>query len=187
MSHYTDPLRPLYHTENSTRHFFADLLTLAAKSGKREATARCLVGATLALRFPTAEIAPQFASGAIPFVLNDTTFYVVAGAEPGNWASCTQSLQRGRVFLLVPETNLEAVRENAGRLAAGNIAVESIESFVSTSIELAAQGSEMRRVSLLVELCERFNNFAQHLDPDTELIWNAAGIIDEPQLTSTPR
>ena len=74
---------------------------------------------------------------------------------PELFAKCRANLDRGlRVYLLVPDSLVAGARQNAELLAAGRIAVESIESFVVTSVDELA-GFDV--VGSLRRLLETYN------------------------------
>lgn len=82
---------------------------------------------------------------------------------------CRENLRIGkRVYLLVPESLLAGTRQNADLLAAGRIAVESIESYVATNIdELSDYQSH---VSGFRRLLEKYNERVDGVELDKSLL-----------------
>lgn len=172
--HNQERLKPIYDPSQSTRQFISDLLALAEETGKLPPVAQYLVGAKLQLRFPEMEVRNESYSAADApsgqpgdFVVGDTTFHVTVAPTPGHYEKCKRNLQEGRrVFLLVPDSVLAGTRQNAELAAPGQIAVESIESFVANFIELKAQFSAVTVESLIWQLCEQFNALVAKWTPD---------------------
>ena len=158
-------LRPTFNSNLSTREFISDLLKLAGESGKRGLVAKYLVGAKLQLRFPEMEVRNEKSSASDDssgqpgdFVLGDTTFHVAVAPTPAHFAKCRQNLHMGlRVFLLVPDDFVFGARQNADLTAEGQIAVESIESFVAQNIEEISKFSRNAVVDGLRRLLEMYN------------------------------
>src|SRR5262249_34034475 len=141
--HNKERLKPVYDPAKSTRQFICDLLALAEDTGKRGPVAQYLVGAKLVLRFPELEVRNESYSAADDpsgqpgdFVVADAAFHATVAPTPGHFEKCRRNLQGGRrVFLLVPDSVLAGARQNAELTAAGQIAVESIESFVGQNVD----------------------------------------------------
>jgi hypothetical protein len=158
-------LKPVFDPSQSTRQFISDLLGEAEETGKHGPVAKYLVGAKLHLRFPDIEVRNEsYAAADDPsgqpgdFVIADTAFHVTVAPNQGHFDKCQRNLRDGlRVFMLVPDAVLPAARALAELASPGQIAVESIESFVANSIEMEARGSAQFVINGLSALARRFN------------------------------
>lgn len=119
------------------------ILENAKASGKTGAVAEYLVGAKLALLYPNKDIRNKRFSAADmqagfsgDFEIGNTAFHVTVAPMPQLLEKCKANLEHGwRVYLLVPEEKVLGARQNIEMLAAGRIAVVSIETFIATNID----------------------------------------------------
>lgn len=169
-------VKAYFDLQSATRQFIWRLLDEARACGKAGAVAEYLVGAKLALRFPNVEVRNKRFStsdtqgGFIgDFEINDTVIHVTMAPMPELFEKCRDNLRVGkRVYLLVPESLLAGTRQNADLLAAGRIAVESIETYVATNIdELSDYQSH---VSGFRRLLEKYNERVDSVELDKSLL-----------------
>lgn len=137
------PVRIEYDSSDTTWQAIHDLLTKAAEAGKEGPVAQYLVGAKLQLRFPDMEISNESYSTADvqlgrrgDFHVGDTVFHVTVAPMSALYEKCKRNLEEGlKVYLIVPDRLVAGTKQNADLQAAGQISVESIESFVSQNID----------------------------------------------------
>lgn len=152
-----------YTVNLTARVFIHELLRAAHEHGKDDQVAYYLVGASLQLAAPTAHILSKsdhsqdaLVNPLWDFLIGSTAFHVTVAPQPGVYQRCKRNLEDGfRVFLLVPDDVVFGARQIAETTAPGQIAVESIESFVAQNIEELATFSqeELRReLRLLLEM-----------------------------------
>jgi len=155
------------------------LLGNAAASGKAGAVAEYLVGAKLALKFPSKEIrnkrfntadAPGGFSG--DFEVGNTAFHVTVAPMPELLQKCKANLERGlRVYLLVLESQVVGARQNMEMIAAGRISVRSIESFVATNVDELAEFADGETLKTGVRrLLEKYNERVDTVELDKSLL-----------------
>jgi hypothetical protein len=107
--------------------------------------------------------------------------HVTVAPKPEHIEKCKRNLQDGRrVYLLVPDSELAGARQIAESAAPGQIAVESIESFVANFIELKARFSTVAVEAILAQLCDNFNTLVAKCDPDDWLTLEIGNISDPP-------
>jgi hypothetical protein len=100
-----------------------------------------------------------------------TAFHVTVAPMPGVYERCRENLERGlRVYLLVPEQKLIGARQNSETVAAGRIAVESIESFVSQNIEELSAFSGEQLADQFRQLLETYNRRVDEAQDDKSLM-----------------
>lgn len=111
---------------------------------------------------------PQKLSG--DFQIGDTVFHVTVSPGQAIIDKSKANLDTGlKVYLLVPDTRLVGARQNAENSAAGQIAVESIESFVSQNIEELA-GFSKARASQILQLLQTYNERVSQVETDKSLL-----------------
>ncbi|HOX58136.1 MAG TPA: DUF4928 family protein [Candidatus Paceibacterota bacterium] len=183
--HNQQRLEPSFDPTKTTWQFVADLLTKAREKGKDRILSQHLVGAKLALRFPTMTIqnfsystADNQLGRAGDFHVGDTAFHVTVSTGAGGQGSgvfqrCLENIQQGiRVYVIVPAGKLTAARTLAAEAAEGKISVESIESFVSQNMEEIAEFSGEHRKDRLRALLEKYNERVGAVETDKSLLIN---------------
>jgi len=154
------------------------LILCANEVGKAGPVAQYLVGAKLALRFPDSEVSNErFSAADAPsgrlgdFAVGDTVIHVTVSPTPALYRKCERNIAEGsRVYLLVPDTFLLGARQNAEGAAAGKIAVESLESFLSQNLEEMSCFSKDKRISGFRRLLETYNARVDAIETDKSLM-----------------
>jgi hypothetical protein len=176
--HNRQRLNIIFDPSKSTRQIIQDLLTLASETGKKGPVAQYLVGAKLQLRFSGEEIGNESYSTADmqldrpgDFLIGNTVFHVTVALMPGVYDKCQRNLTGGyRVYLLVPDEFLEGARQNAKAIAPGQIAVESIESFVAQNVEELSEFSDRKLPKQFSRLLEIYNQRVDATEIDKSMM-----------------
>ncbi|HRD80359.1 MAG TPA: DUF4928 family protein [Saprospiraceae bacterium] len=167
-----------YNPEYPTWKIIHTLLSQAINEGKAGAVAYHLVGATLQLRFPDIEISnesantddrPTTRSG--DFTVEDTVFYVMVYPMLPVFDKCRANIKNGlRPLLLVPDYSLIGSRQLASESGVERFAVESLESFISLTIErMSAFGVKQLKNSLF-NLIYLYNQRVDQAETDKSLM-----------------
>ena len=171
-------VKALFDPNSATAHFIDAILHNARQSGKAGAVAEHLVGAKLSLRFPAAEIRnKRFTTSDTQggffgdFEIGTTVFHVTVSPMPELFQKLKTDAEQGRrIYLLVPRSQLIGAKQNAEMVAAGRVAVESIESFVATNIdELSGFDGEQLRTGFR-HLLDRYNERVDEVELDRSLL-----------------
>lgn len=113
------------------------------------------------------------------FEIGSTAFHVTVAPMPELFAKCKDNLERGlRVYMLVPETQVVGTRQNSEMLAAGRIAVESIESFIATNIDELSEFDGDNLKSGFRRLLERYNERVGGVELDKSLLIEILSNLD---------
>jgi hypothetical protein len=145
--HNLQRLEILYDPAKSTWQSIQDVLEKAADGGKDGPVAQYLVGAKLQLRFPDIPIGNESYSTADmqlgragDFQVGDTVFHITVSPMSAVYEKCKRNLEQGlKVYLLVPDRLVAGTKQNIELQAAGRIAVQSIEAFISQNIDELSQ------------------------------------------------
>lgn len=167
-----DPHKP-------TKAIVGQILEEASKRKSAGIVAQHLVGAKLACRFPSIEIANYSASAADnpggragDFVVNDTAFHVTVAPTPGHLDRCRANLDQGLAsYLLVVNASLQkahVLAELAG--LADRISVESVESFVSHNIAELSTFATSNSASTWATLVHKYNTRVREAETDQSLL-----------------
>lgn len=168
----------LFDPAKTTRELISELLRSARETGREDAAAQYLVGAKLQLRYPDtfASNEPYSADDAQvgragPFRIGDTLFYVSVAPALAVYDACMEKIRPGVwVFLLVPERALEGASRTAEQIAPRQLAVTSIERFVSLNLEdLAVFRTDAFRQQLR-RLLHTYNERVDRFDPDKSMM-----------------
>ena len=163
--HNRQRLRIVYDPTKSTWFLVHDLLNKASESSKGAPVAQHLVGAKLQQRFPNVIVENHSHSTADEqtnrpgdFTVGDAVFHVTITPNAGHYSKCKENLEDGKgVWLLVPDRQLAGARQNADNTAPGQIAVESIESFVSQNVEEQSEFVRENATVKALRLLELYN------------------------------
>ena len=166
-----------YRQGVTSREVIGTILGSARERLKGGDVAEYLVGAKLALRFPTYVIRNSAASAADDqtseegdFQINDCVFHVTVSPNRGHYDKCRRNLSDGlRVFLLVPDDMLAGARQNADLETDGRVSVESIESFVSQNIEELSDFAGDRVSRNIMLLVDKYNERVAEVETDLSL------------------
>jgi hypothetical protein len=105
------------------------------------------------------------------FCLGDTIFHVTVAPMPALYEKCKSNINEGlRVYILVPDRCMTATRQNTELTTPGQIAVESIESFVSQNIEELSLFLKNKLVTGLSHLLETYNTRVDASEVDKSLL-----------------
>jgi Domain of unknown function (DUF4928) len=175
--HLRQRLKIRYSPQTTTWQAVHDLLNLADDSGKAGAVAQYLVGAKLQLKFPEFNVRNEsFSTADDPrklagdFQVGDTVFHVTVSPMPGVYAKSKANIDQGlKVYLLVPYDSLVGAKQTAEGYVSGQIAVESIESFVSQNLEELALFSKERARQMRL-LLETYNERVSQVETDKSLL-----------------
>lgn len=175
--HLRQRLKIKYRSQTTTWQAVHDLLALARESRKDAAVAQYLVGAKLQLKFPESNVRNEsFSTADDPrklagdFQIGDTVFHVTVTPSQGVYEKSKSNLDTGlKVYLLVPDRSLTGARQNADLASPGQIAVESIESFVSQNLEELA-GFSKERARQMRQLLDTYNDRVSQVETDKSLL-----------------
>jgi hypothetical protein len=176
--HNRQKIKLTFNPSLSTWHIVHNLLAEASAVGKAGYVAQHLVGAKLQLRFPEIEVSNEAGSTAdMPtqrpgdFLVGHTVFHVTVAPMPAVFDKCLQNLQHGlKPMLLVPDGKLIGTRQIAEQVQEQQIAVESIESFVSQNINELSLFSKSQLPARFRDLVELYNQRVDEAETDKSLM-----------------
>jgi hypothetical protein len=176
--HNRQKIKLLFNPTLSTWHIIHNLLLNAIHEGKAGYVAQHLIGAKLQLRFPDIEISNESASTADmqtnrpgDFLIGHTAFHVTMAPMPAVFEKCRHNLSQGyKPFLLVPDGKLIGTRQNAEQISEQQIAVESIESFVSQNIDEISNFDKAFLTKSIKELINIYNRRVDSVETDKSLM-----------------
>lgn len=176
--HNRQKLKLVYDSKRSTWQIIHSLFEASYSEGKAGHFAQHLVGAKLQLRFPEVLVSNESASTADKptkrsgdFEIGNTVFHVTVSPMEGVFRKCQENLKEGlKVYLIVPDGKLAAARQLAEQYCNGQIAVESLESFISQNIEeISVFASEKLKISM-VNLIKLYNERVNAVEVDKSLM-----------------
>ena len=161
----------------SSREIVNNILKAAQERQKIGQVAEYLVGAKLALRFPSYDIRNSAASAADEqmnehgdFQINDCIFHVTVSPKSDHYEKCKTNLSdRFRVYLLVPDEKLLGARQVIQDEIGDGISVESIQSFVSQNIEELAAFDGDKVAENIKLLLDKYNERVGEVETDLSL------------------
>jgi len=166
-----------YNAGATSREIINKILQVARERQKAGDVAEYLVGAKLALRFPSYDIRNSAASAADEqtdepgdFQINDCVFHVTVAPNQGHYDKCKTNLANGmRVFLLISDDRLLGARQMSEQEIGEGVSVESIQSFVSQNVEELSDfaGDKVRQNIRL--LLEKYNERVSEVETDLSL------------------
>ncbi|WP_291909982.1 DUF4928 family protein [Chitinophaga sp. CB10] len=176
--HNRQKLKLVFDAKHSTWQIIHQLIKASQIENKGGPVAQHLVGAKLQLRFPDIEISNEPTSAADApthrlgdFCINNTVFHVTVAPMLAVFEKCQQNINQGfKPFLLVPDSKLAAARELGEQLCEGQIAVESLESFISQNIEELSTFSSDQLKQSIVSLVKTYNNRVDKVEIDKSLM-----------------
>jgi hypothetical protein len=176
--HDLQRLEVSYEPSKSTWQFICELLDAARETGKDGPVAQYLVGAKLQLRFPQIKISNESFSTADSqlgrfgdFHIANTVFHVTVSPALLVYEKCRRNLKEGlQVYLLVRDKDVVGTKQNAENTAAGQIAVESIEAFVSQNLDELAAFSNEGRATELKQLLAMYNSRVDAVEMNKSLM-----------------
>jgi len=175
--HNRQKIKLIFNPALSTWHLVHNLLSIAIQEGKAGYIAQHLVGAKLQLRFPEIEISNESTSTADmqtnrsgDFQVGQTAFHITISPMPAVFEKCKYNISHGlKPFLLVPDSKLIGTRQNAEMICFQQIAVESIESFVSQNIDEISGYKKDSLTLRLKDLIELYNQRVDEVETDKSL------------------
>jgi hypothetical protein len=167
--HNRQKVKLVFDPAKSTWQNLQNLLDAAEKENKAGPVAQHLVGAKLQLRYPEIPISNESTFTADKptkrrgdFIVRDTVFHVTVSPAISVYQKCKENLDDGlKVYLLVRDSRLASARENAYEFAQGQIAVQSIESFVSQNID---EISSFDRKTLVIRFSDLISLYNKRVD-----------------------
>jgi len=168
----------VFDSSKSTWSIIHELFSVARENGKEGPVAQYLVGAKLQLRFSDMVITNESYSTADvqlgrqgDFYIGDTAFHVTVAPMQPVFEKCKRNIQGGyRTYLLVPDAMLAGARQTAELMLPEQIAVESIESFVSLNIEELSRFTKPGLLSGLRNLLEVYNQRVDTIETDKSMM-----------------
>ncbi len=182
-----------YHNQQRFKFIFSllkstwenihSLLVETRKSNKGGPVAQYLVGAKLALRFPELNIGNESSSTADvqlgrigDFLIGDTAIHATLVPMPGLYEKCQRNMEQGyRPLILVPNESVVGTKQNADTIAPGQIAVESLETFISQNLEELSEFSGNKAQLKLKDLFETYNQRVDQIETDKSLLLEIPG------------
>ena len=176
--HNRQKIKLTFTPSHSTWHIVQSLLAEAATEGKAGYVAQHLVGAKLQLRFPDIEVSNEGGSTADmqtqrpgDFLIGHTAFHVTVAPMQPVFEKCRHNIGQGfKPFLLVPDSKLVGTRQIAEQTCEQQIAVESIESFVSQNINEIGAFNNASIIGSFKALILIYNRRVDEVETDKSLM-----------------
>ncbi|AEE53976.1 DUF4928 family protein [Haliscomenobacter hydrossis] len=176
--HNRQKIKLVFDPKLSTWQILHNLLQAAKEEGKAGFVAQHLVGAKLQLRFPEIVISNESASTADrptnrqgDFLVGNTIFHITVAPMQAVFEKCQDNLTQGmKVYLLVPDAKLAAARQMGEQFCSGQIAVESLESFLSQNIDEISIFSSKKLGANLANLVKIYNERVDKVEVDKSLM-----------------
>ncbi|GAB3176774.1 DUF4928 family protein [Telluribacter humicola] len=176
--HNRQKIKLTFNPSHSTWHVIHSLLQTAVAEGKAGFIAQHLVGAKLQLRFPNINVSNESASTADmqtqrpgDFLIGHTAFHITVAPMPAVYEKCKHNISQGlKPFLLVPDNKLIGTRQNAEQVSEQQIAVESIESFVSENIDEISDFNKDNLTNSFKKLITIYNHRVDEVETDKSLM-----------------
>jgi hypothetical protein len=168
----------IFNPAFTTWHIVHELLHLAASEGKAGPVAQHIVGAKLQLRFPDLAVSNESANTADmqtqrpgDFLIGNTAFHITVAPMTPVFEKCKHNIAQGlKPFLLVPDNKLIGTRQNAEQMSEQQIAVESIESFVSQNIDEISVFQKDNLILRIKDLIAVYNKRVDEVETDKSLM-----------------
>ena len=176
--HNRQKIKLTFNPALSTWHIVHNLISEATAEGKAGYVTQHLIGAKLQLRFPNIVVSNESGSTADmqtqrpgDFLIGHTAFHVTVAPMQPVFDKCRHNLRQGlRPFLLVPDSKLIGARQIAEQTSEQQIAVESIESFVSQNINEICVFDKNHLTNSFKELVEIYNRRIDEVETDKSLM-----------------
>lgn len=176
--HNRQKIKLIFDPKLSTWQIIHNLLESAKEEGKAGYVAQHLVGAKLQLRFPDLVISNESASTADKptsrqgdFFVGNTVFHITVAPMQAVFEKCQHNLSQGlKVYLLVTDSKLAAARQMGDQFCLGQIAVESLESFLSQNIEEISVFTVEHLKSKMASLIKLYNERVDAVEMDKSLM-----------------
>ena len=176
--HNRQKIKITFNPARSVWHILHNFLAEATAQGKAGYVAQHLVGAKLQLRFPDIEVSNEGGSTADmqtqrpgDFLIGHTAFHVTVAPMQPVFDKCLHNIQQGfKPFLLVPDSKLIGARQIGEQTCDQQIAVESIESFVSQNINEISAFSKDKLTASFRDLVLLYNRRGGEVETDKSLM-----------------
>jgi hypothetical protein len=176
--HNRQKLKITFNPAYSTWHIIHTLLAEAILIGKAGYVAQHLVGAKLQLRFPGINVSNESGSTADmqtqrpgDFLIGNTAFHVTVAPMQALFEKCKHNILNGlKPFILVTDSKLVGTRQFAEQTSSQQIAVESIESFVSQNLNELSSFNNNYLVKSIKELISIYNKRVDEVEIDKSLM-----------------
>jgi hypothetical protein len=176
--HNRQKIKLIFNPSLTTWHIIHDLLLAAIAEGKAGYIAQHLIGAKLQLRFPETPVSNESASTADmqtqrpgDFLIGHTAFHVTVAPMSAVFDKCKHNITQGyKPFLLVPDDKLIGTRQISEQVSKQQIAVESIESFVSQNINELSIFDKDKLSYSLNQLINIYNQRVDEVETDKSLM-----------------
>ena len=176
--HNRQKIKLTFNSALSTWHIIHNLLSEAMTEGKAGYVAQHLVGAKLQLRFPAITVSNEGGSTADmqtqrpgDFLIGHTAFHVTVAPMQPVFDKCKHNISQGlKPFLLVPDNKLAGTRQIAEQVSEQQIAVESIESFVSQNINEISSFNKDKLSTSFKDLVTIYNRRVDEVETDKSLM-----------------
>jgi Domain of unknown function (DUF4928) len=184
--HNRQKIKLVYNPKLSTWQMIYNLLETAKIEGKAGYVAQHLVGAKLQLRFPNLSISNESVSTADQptnrngdFLVGNTVFHVTVSPMQAVFEKCQANLEQGfKVYLLVPDAKLAAARQLGDQFCAGQISVESLESFLSQNIDELSTFTINQLKEKITSLLRIYNERVNSVEIDKSLMIELPSNLD---------
>ena len=176
--HNRQKIKFTFNPALSTWHIVHNLISEAIAEGKTGYVAQHLVGAKLQLRFPDIIVSNESGSTADmqtqrpgDFLIGHTAFHVTVAPMQPVFEKCKHNIIQGlKPFLLVPDSKLIGARQIAEQACQQQIAVESIESFVSQNINEISNFNKEKLSLSFKDLVALYNKRVDEIETDKSLM-----------------
>lgn len=176
--HNRQKIKLTFNPALSTWHIVHNLLREAIADGKAGYVAQHLIGAKLQLRFPDIKVSNEGGSTADmqtqrpgDFLIGHTAFHVTVAPMQPVFDKCKHNILQGlKPFLLVPDNKLAGARQIAEQMCEQQIAVESIESFVSQNINEISDFNKEKLTTSFKDLVAIYNHRVNEIETDKSLM-----------------
>ena len=176
--HNRQKIKLAFNPTLSTWHIIHNLLLVAISESKAGPVAQHLIGAKLQLRFPHIKVSNESASTADmqtnrpgDFLIEDTAFHITVAPMQAVYEKCLNNILEGyKPLLLVPDNKLVGARQIAEQIVEQQIAVESIESFVSQNMNEISNFGKFELTNSFKRLIEIYNIRVNEAETDKSLM-----------------
>jgi len=176
--HNRQKIKLIFNPILSTWYVVHNLLLTAISESKAGPVAQHLIGAKLQLRFPDIEVSNEAASTADmqtkrpgDFLIEDTAFHITIAPMQAVYEKCLYNISQGyKPLLLVPDNKLVGARQIAEQVIEQQIAVESIESFVSQNMNEISGFGKFELTNSFKKLIEIYNLRVDQAETDKSLM-----------------
>jgi hypothetical protein len=168
-----------YNSAKTLRAIVAEILTCAQQRNQGGPVAQHLVGAKLAIRFPSISVSNLSYSAADDqggrsgdFHVGNTAFHVTVAPNTAHIARCAENIRQGLgAWLLVNELKLAKARDLLeGENLQNKVVAESIESFVGQNLSELAEFSASQFGDQLASLLVEYNRRVTAVETDASLL-----------------